>query len=526
MTVLAPINRDANAPAARARSLASPLAVALVASLAAAPVLAVLASFLSGPAVWPSRGADYLAGTAALCAIVGAAATLLGGGAAALVALTTFPGRRFLSVALVAPFAVPAYIAAYAYADLFSPFGALGGLNAPEIRTLPGAAFILTLSVYPYIYLATRASLAARSDALIEAARSLGAAPFAATLRVLLPAARPALAGGLALALMETAADYGVADYFGVRTLSTGIFRIWHGRGDLDAASQLAGALFAVALVLVLLEASSRRGAFGESTRAARRASRFTLSGAGAALAIAFCAAPVVLGFVAPVGVLVASALEGDAGANARGFVRAVTNTASIAGAGAALTVAVAVALAYSARAIGKNRLAGLALRLATLGYALPGAVIAIGILSVISATPGVTTVGAGAGLLLYAYAARFLTAGYNAAAGGLEHVHPDMEAAARGLGAGTGRIVARIHAPLTRGAVGAGALIVFIDIAKELPATLLLQPFNFETIATRVYRLASDERLGDAAPAALILIATGLLAALLLNRLGEGDRR
>ncbi len=508
------------------RSFAGPIAVAIIAVLAVAPVVAVLASFRTGPDVWPSRAADYLAGTGALCAIVGLAAAALGSGAAARVALTDFPGRRVFSFALVAPFAVPAYISAYAYADLFSPFGSLSRWTLLEIRSLPGAAFILTLSVYPYVYLATRASLSARSDALIEAARSLGASPLEATRRVLAPAARPALAGGLALALMETAADYGVADYFGVRTLSTGIFRTWHGRGDLAAASQLASVLFAIALILVILEASSRRGAVAESARAARAATRFRLSGLAALSAFLFCASLVFLGFAAPVGILTANALGAEAGAAPRGFVSAVTNTAAIAGAGAALTISVSIILAYAGRALGENPAARLALRLATLGYALPGAVIAIGLLTVISAAPGVSTVGAGAGLLLYAYAARFLTAGYNAAAGGLEQIHPDTENAARSLGAGTGAILARIQLPLTRGAIGAGALIIFIDIAKELPATLLLRPFNFETIATRVYRLASDERLADAAPAALILIFMGVVAAALLNRLGENATR
>jgi iron(III) transport system permease protein len=454
---------------------------------------------------------------------VGLGAGVLGAGAAALVSLTQFPGRRVFAVLLALPFAIPAYVAAYAYGDVFGPFGPVatlvGAENLPEIRSLPGAAFILVLATYPYVYLAVAASLSARSSAYMEAARTLGAGPAGAAVKVLLALGRPAFAGGLALALMETAGDYGVADYFGVQTLSVGIFRTWQGLGDLGGATQLACLLFFVALMLVLLEENSRRGAIAESPRAHRAGGRLKLSPPHAALAIIALAVPVALGFAVPAGVLLAK-LDFDLSLGAtRDLGASVVRTAAIAAAGAALATLLAIALAYGARRA-KNRLSAGLLRIATMGYAVPGAVIAIGILTLTGFFARLTgfAVAGGLGVLLYAYVARFLTAGYNASAGGLSQISPQMDDAARNLGASPSRILLRLHWPLARRSILAGAAIVAIDIAKELPATLLLRPFDFETLATRVYRLASDERLADAAPAALLLIAVSLIPAMLLN--------
>ena len=522
-------------------------ALLLLALVVAAPIAAVFIGALA-PAeaqghVWSVNGGRYLATTLVLCLMVAAGATLLGAGSALLIALTDFPGRRALSVALALPFAIPAYVAAYAYADFFGPFGPVATLIGPgaaragvlpEIRSLPGAAFVLALASYPYVYLAMRASLSARSGAYLEAARSLGASPLSASLRVLLAAGRPALIGGLALALMETAADYGVADYFGVQTLSVGIFRTWYGLGDLTAATQLAAGLFLAALLLVLMEEAGRRGAASEPPRAHRARTRLRLSPGGAALAITACAVPVVLGFAIPAGVLVAKLdLALSAGA-ARGLGAAAVNTGGVAALGAGAATLIALVLAYAGRAAGGGGSA-LLLRIATFGYAIPGAVIAIGVLALATGA-GAATRALGAGwaasgaaggvfILLYAYVARFLTAGYNTAAGGLAQIHPQTDAAAKSLGAGGTRIVLSLHWPLARGAVLAGAAIIAIDIAKELPATLLLRPFNFETLSTHIYRLASDERLADAAPAALILIGVSLIPAALLSLAGEPQR-
>ncbi|WP_425410959.1 ABC transporter permease [Hyphococcus sp.] len=516
-------------------------AIIAVAVFAAAPVaamlwgaLAVESSFQEGGGLshlLGVNGARYIASTLLLCLVAGLGASVIGGACALLISLTQFPGRRALAIALALPFAIPAYVAAYAYGDLFGPFGALASLFGPavlpEIRSLPGAAFILMLTTYPYVYLAMNAALSSRSAALMEAARSLGAAPRRAGMGLLLAASRPAFIGGLALALMEIAADYGVADYFGVQTLSVGIFRTWYGLGDLAAATQIAAGLFLVALILTIMESAGRRGHTAEDARAHRSSKRLKLSAPHAALAILICAAPVLFGFAAPAFVLIAK-FDPDLSLGAgRDLASAGLNTAFVAIIGAAAAMALALVLAYASRRAKGNVMKAL-LRVATLGYAVPGAVMAIGVLALSAFAARITGVAMAGGLsvLLYAYVARFLTAGYNAAAGGLAQINPQMDAAARSLGAGPSRIVAGVHWPLARLSILSGAAIVAIDIAKELPATLLLRPFNFETLSTRIYRLASDERLADAAPAALILILLGLIPALALSVIADKNNR
>lgn len=493
--------------------------IAGVALIVAAPILATLAGAITAPlsiGEMSPATPDYARGTIYLCLLVGLGAGVIGAGAGFIVGLADFPGRRVVAVLLALPFAIPAYIAAYAYGDLLSPFGAVARLAPPgalpEIRSLPGAAFVLTLSTYPYVYLAVLAALAKRSGAYLEAARALGASPIAAARRALIPVTRPALAGGLALALMETAADYGVADYFGVRTLSVGIFRTWYGLGDLAGATQIAAALFFVALILTGVEESARRGETADSARAPRAQSRIRLSARASALALLLLSIPIIFGFAAPALVLAAKFDPAFSDSAARGLSGSFANTAIVAGAGALGAMALAVWLAGAARGA-RMRGSKILIRVATMGYAIPGAVIAIGILAIVaflSRTLGLGAAG-GVGVLLYAYIARFLTAGYNSAAGGYQQVSPQMDQAARSLGAGPLRLLTAVHWPMIRTPLFAGAAIVGIDIAKELPATLLLRPFNFETLATRIYRLASDERLAEAAPAALLLIAVSL---------------
>jgi iron(III) transport system permease protein len=504
------------------------VAIAAAALLVAAPIAATFAgAFASGGDIfWSGNGSHYVLTTLALLVFVAIGVILLGAGGAFLTAMADFPGRSFFSWALVLPFAVPAYVAAYAYGDFLGPFGPaasiVGAKALPEIRSLAGAVFILTLTTYPYVYLAIRASLAQRSTAFMEAARSLGASPLSACWKVLLAAGRPALIGGLALALMETAADYGVADYFGVPTLSVGIFRTWYGLGDLVAATQLAVGLFLIAALLVLMEEAGRRGLSAESARTYRHAERLKLSRTHGAFAIGFCALILIFGFVIPAGVLAAKLDTTMTVGAARGLFTAAGNTAIVAAAGALIATVIALLLALSGQRM-RSPASKAMLRIATLGYAIPGAVIAIGVLALSAAFGRVTGAAAGGvAILLYAYVARFLTAGYNAASGGLSQISPQMEAAAKSLGAKPSRILAEIHWPLARGSILAGATIIIIDIAKELPATLLLRPFNFETLSTHIYRLASDERLADAAPAALILIALSLVPTIALGLAGQ----
>jgi iron(III) transport system permease protein len=512
-------------------------AIIAVALLAAAPIAAVLSgAFVSGGGdalshLLSVNGIRYFTTTLMLCLFAGIGAGLIGAVSALLISLTDFPGRRAFAVALVLPFAIPAYVAAYAYGDLLGPFGAVasitGAASLPEIRSLAGAAFILMLTTYPYVYLAMTAALSSRSASLMEAARALGASPQRASLGLLLSASRPAFIGGLALALMEIAADYGVADYFGVQSLSVGIFRTWYGLGDLTAATQIAAGLFLVAMFLTLMESVSRKGRAAEDVRAHRSSKRLKLSVGHAAIAILLCAAPVLFGFAAPTGVLLAKFDPNLSIGAGRDLASSGINTGLIAAAGASIAMLIAVTLAYAARRA-RGSIAKSLMRIATLGYAVPGAVMAIGVLALtafVARTTGIALAG-GIGALLYAYVARFLTAGYNSAAGGLAQISPQMDAAARSLGAGPSRTIASIHWPMARLSILAGAAIIAIDVAKELPATLLLRPFNFETLSTRIYRLASDERLADAAPAALILIALGLVPALTLSLIADRNNR
>lgn len=502
------------------------LFAAAVALIASAPLVAVLAS-LTQPFgdtirhVAATTGAAYAFGTVQLMIGAGVLAALIGVSTALAVSLAEFPGRRLLSVALAAPLAVPAYIAAYAYGDFFGPFGAFTAATGAsvDIRSAWGAVFVLTMTLYPYVYLAARAAFAARSGAYLEAARLAGVSPLRAAIGLLAPSARPAIAGAALLVMMETAADFGVADYFGVPTLSVGVFRTWNAFGDLTAAAQLASLLVFVAIILVTLESLSRRGGADDGARGARAPARLRLGRAAASGALLLCAAPVLFGAGLPVAVIAAK-LGG--GAAMRGLGEALGNSVVAASAGAALIIAAAMLIAYAARASRGPALSAF-LRAATLGYAVPGAVIAIGVFSAGAVVLGGAVAQAtGLAALLFAYLARFLTAGLNVVSGGLEGVTRAVDGAARMLGAGGGRLALRIHAPLMAPSLAAAAIILFVDIAKELPATLILRAFNFETLATRVYRLAGDERLAEAAPAALTLIALGFVPVIVLSALGR----
>lgn len=499
-------------------------------AFAAAPALAVLSSLLTPPGdtmrhVLSTTAPSYALGTFLLCVGVGAFAGAIGVASAALIALCRFPFRGALSLALALPLAVPAYISAYAYADLLGPFGVLAPLarmaaaiGLPDIRSLPGAIFVLSLTLYPYAYLAARAAFASRSAAILETARTLGASPMRAATKLLIPATRPAIAGAVALIMMETAAEFGVADYFGVPTLSVGIFRTWYSFGDLGAASHLASGLFLFAVALVALEAAGRRGLVADAPRVTAAEARFELKGAARIAAPAFCLFVVLSGFLAPVAAI--GAKLDFAAYSARGLLSAFRNSLWIALAGGTATLLIAIALSYVGRTA-SGAVQKAVIRIATLGYAIPGAVIAIGVLAVFAAIGDATGIriwaAAGPVALIYAYGVRFLTAGYNTVSGGLAQIHKGLDEAARTLGATNAKIIAEVHAPMLKKSLAAALIIIMVDIAKELPATLILRDFNFETLATRVYRLAGDERLAEAAPDALMLIGLGALPVLIL---------
>jgi len=520
----------------------------LIAGLVALPVAAVLWSLVAGEGTsWPHIRdtvlADYVANTLFLGVSVGVLTAIIGIATAWTVATKDFPGRRFLSWALVLPLAVPAYVVAYVYTDLLEYAGPIqtairsatgwgeSDYAFPAIRSLPGAVFVLSVVLYPYVYLLARTAFATQAASLFDAARVLGAPPSRAFLGIALPAARPVIAGGVALAMMEAVADYGVVEYFGVPTFTTGIFRTWFALGDRGAALQLAAGLFLVAAFLVLGEHLARRGRFSNPVAGDRAAPLIQLRGGRGILAAVGCTLPVVFGFVVPVAVLARhSMLVGDP-LWGRGFGEFVLNSFGVAGAVAFTALVLALWLAYGAR-LSRGRLQGLAVRAATLGYALPGTVIAVGVLVPLAALDrsvarslnewfdlevGLVLTGTVAALV-FACVVRFLTVAYNACHGGLEKLHLLLDDAARTLGAAPRRVLREVHLPLMGGAIASALLLVFIDVMKELPATLILRPFNFETLATRVYRLASDERLAEASTAALVIVLVGVLPVVVLN--------
>ncbi|WP_142804379.1 iron ABC transporter permease [Tepidiphilus sp. J10] len=533
------------------RSLSlSTLLVTLLALLAVVPLLSVLLQLLQ-----PSTGdvwahlvrtvlPDYLANTAWIALGVALGTTVIGVSCAWLTATHEFPGRRLLEWALILPFAMPAYVMAYAYTDFLQVSGplqsALRELTGwsvrdywfPPIRSLGGAVTILVLALYPYVYLLARTAFLERSPAMLEAARTLGASPWRTFWRVSLPLARPAIAAGTALALMEALADYGTVAYFGIPTFTTGIFRTWYSLGDRVAAAQLASTLVGFVLLLLWLEQASRRRAKFDGGRAHAAAPRTRLVGWRAALAACVCALPVVLGFLLPAILLLAMSLQEPSVAVDPRFWRAAGNSLQLATMTALLAVVLALLFAYHAR-LKPSPLARLLNRLVGLGYALPGVVIAVGVLLPAAAldnliatwlhqtfglSPGLLLTGSLAGLV-YAYLVRFLSTALHTVEAGLAKIPRAMDEAARTLGSGLWRTLACIHAPLLTKSLLTAALLVFVDVMKELPATLVMRPFNFDTLATRVHTLAADERLAELGLPSLTLVLVALGPVLLVAR-------
>ncbi|MEG0822159.1 MAG: iron ABC transporter permease [Burkholderiaceae bacterium] len=543
------------------RSPREPLLGTAVAAIVAGlivglPVVSVLASFFSTEAtrdtllhlastIIPRAALE----TAALSVLVLAGVVLLGAPAAWLVAATDFPGRRWFEWGLLLPMAMPAYIVAYAYTDFLQFSGPLqtllresfgwgrGDYWFPEIRSLPGAAFVFAVVLYPYVYLLARTAFMARTASMMDAARGLGLSPWSAWWRVNLPLARPAIAAGALLALMETIADYGAAQYFGLQTFTTSVMRAWFSLGDRVAASQLAGVLLMVVLVIVALESRARgRARFFTPTASQRPALRSPLAGARGWVATLVCSVPVVVGFVAPVILLVRLLVPAWETVQWTRYLGWLANTVLIAAAAAALALVFVLLLAYSQRMVTRGApgwLVKLSVRVMSLGYAVPGAVIAVGILvplagldrQIDSLARGVA--GSGTGLLLtgsvfallYGYLVRYFAVAYQPVETGLARITPAMDASARSLGASPAEVFRRIHLPILAPSVLAAALLVFVDVMKELPATLLLRPFNFDTLAVVAYQFAADERLGEAAAPSLTIVAAGVLPVILLSR-------
>ncbi len=494
----------------------------------------------------------YARATATMVLIVGLGTAIIGAGTAWLVTMTRFAGRRLLEITLALPLAFPAYVLAYAYTDFLDHPGwvqtTLRDLTGwgprdywfPEIRSLPGAAMMLVLVLYPYVYLLARAAFLQQSATAYIAARSLGKGPWAAFFRVSLPIARPAIAGGVLLAIMETIADFGTVSYFNVQTFATGIYQSWFSFADRGAAAQLALCLLVFALVLAALERGQRR-----SQRQHMAGRRFEvmepprLTGWRAGLAIAFCAAPVLLGFILPAGLLLTMGWD-DLGliltSRYWGFLENSLTLATVAG---LITVAAAVLLSFNSR-LHPTKRNKMAIGIAGLGYAVPGGVIAVGLIVPFAAfdnaldawmrqtfdiSTGLLLTGS-IWLLVMAYMVRFMAAALSAYDAGLSTINPNIDAVARTLGRSPTTMLRGVHLPILRPSLLTALLIVFVDVMKELPATLIMRPFNFDTLAVQAHRLAADERLAEAAIPSLVIGAVGLLPVVILClSLGRGDK-
>ena len=482
---------------------------------------------------------DYACTSLVLCLSVALGVAVVGMGTASAVTLFEFPGRRVFEWALLLPLAMPAYVVAYAYTDFLQYAGplqtwlrdtfGLSGRLLPEVRSLKGAVLVFTVALYPYVYLLARTALSERATHLMEAARLLGA-PLSRRIReVALPLARPAIAAGVALALMETLADFGVSSYFGIQTFTAGIYKAWLAMDNRVAAAQLATVLLLVVAALLRIEyAAQKRMRFVASRgghQAGADASPVLLSGGRAALAWAVCALPIALGFVLPVLFMLRPLVRGWDNVLWTQFISWTVSSVWLASLSAVLATALALGLSFAARRQ-PSPLTRSAVQLAGLGYAVPGAVIVVGLLIPVgwlqSAAPAsgvgywVTATVLG---IVWAYLVRFSAVALQSLQSGYTRIPISLDDSARMLGTTGAGLLLRVHWPLLKRSVAAAGLLVFVDVMKELPATLVLRPFNSDTLAVVAYQLARDERLGEAALPALALVLVGLLPVALLSR-------
>ncbi|WP_127107543.1 ABC transporter permease [Pararhodobacter zhoushanensis] len=528
------------------------LGALLIAALIALPIVTVVAQvFIPSGGAWSHLASTvlplYLRNSLLLVVLTVALASAIGVGAGWLIAGFQFKGRGMLQWALMLPMTMPGYVIAYVYYDRLAYAGPLQTTLReifgwgrhdywfPQVASLPGAAVLLALVLYPYIYLLTRAAFATQSLHLMEAARALGQSPRGAFFRVALPMARPAMVAGAAFVAMETLADFGTVSHLGVQTLTSGIFRTWFARGEPVAAAQLAALLIgfvALALVLERILRGSRRYVGDPAGKSASAAARQPLTGARALIVMALCAFPVFAGFLYPVWDLIRRAvLVGDPMWGPR-FYAFAGNSLMLAGLAALVLLTLGLFLGYARRMDG-GPLVKAALGVAGIGYAMPGAVIAVGILLPLSwadqtldawmratfdYSTGLLLTGSYVGLI-FAYTVRFLSISLSTIEASLQRIPPSLDDAARGLGSGPGRTLLTVHLPLLRGGLLSAAIFIFADVMKELPATLIVRPFNLDTLAIRTYRLASDGRLDEASTSALMIVALGIIPVVLLSR-------
>ncbi|MBL28817.1 MAG: iron ABC transporter permease [Rhodospirillaceae bacterium] len=521
-----------------------------VAALVAVPVVVVLCHvFVPAGEVWTHLAETvlgrYVTNTIWLFLGVGIGTAVIGVGTAWLCSMCRFPGRPVFEWALLLPLAVPTYAIGFTYAGLFEYAGPVQSLLRsafdwgrgdywfPEPRSLGGAIAVMTLVLYPYVYLLSRAAFLSQSVCVLEVSRTLGRSPFRSFLTVALPLARPAIVGGVSLALMEALSDFGTVHYYGVDTFTTGIYRTWFGFGEPAAAAQLAAMLMVFVLALILLERSSRGSRrFHHTSARYRQLPGYALTGVRKWLAVSACLLPVLLGFLVPFGQLGAWTIATADKMLDASFFALAWNSVSLATITAVIAVCVALLVAYALRLRGTVPMRAAA-RAAGLGYAVPGSVIAVGVLLPFAWLDNRVDalardwLGVSTGLLLtgtilalvFAYLVRFLAVSLNTVEASLGRVTPSMDGAARSLGASPGRVLFRVHMPMVAGGLMTAGLLVFVDVMKELPATLIMRPFDFNTLAVKAYELASDERLADSASAALAIVVVGIAPVVLLSR-------
>lgn len=530
--------------------------VLLTALFFSIPVLTI-ASFLLRPSgdTWQHLVdtvlSDYVQNSALLMVGVGLGTFIIGVSCAWLTSVCQFPGKRLFVWALLLPLAMPAYIIAYTYTGMFDFAGPVqmqlrnwtgweyGDYVFPEIRSLGGAITMLSLVLYPYVYLLARSAFLEQSVCVVEVSRTLGCSVWSSFYRVALPLARPAIVAGISLALMETLADYGTVSYFGLGVFTTGIFRTWFGLGDSVAAAKLAAILLMFVFSLVIIERWSRKRAqYHHTSNRYKQLPEYQLSGARAWLAMTVCLIPLLLGFILPAFQLSLWAVDTYGEMVDASFLQITLNTILLSFSAALLAVVLALFFAYGKRIIA-TPLVEASVRVVAIGYAIPGTVIAIGV--IIPFAWFDNTVDAwlrahfdvSSGLLLsgtlfalmVAYLVRFLAVSIQSVESGLSRIKRSMDEAGQSLGYRPAQILFKIHLPLMKGSVLTALLIVFVDVMKELPATLILRPFNFNTLAVRAFELASDERLADSSTAALMIVVVGLLPVILLSKSIAGAR-
>jgi len=527
------------------------LGALFVATVVLAPILAVIwIAFHPVENIWPHLLSTtlprYMRNTLVLMVSVGVLAAAMGATTAWLVTRYRFPGVRWIQWALLLPLAIPAYVGAYALVDFLEYAGPVQtGLRDlfgwqtsrdywfPEIRSMGAAIIVLSAALFPYVYILARAAYREQFGASEEVARSLGAGPFARFWRVGLPMARPAIAAGTAIVMMETVNDFGTVDYFAVQTLTTGIFSVWLESNNAGGAAQISSVVLMLVILLVTMEKISRRKVqFFSLSNRNRPAEPVQLTGVWGWMAFVTCLLPFLIGFVMPFLVIADNAASSLEQWRDPALYEALWNTLRVCGIAAVLTVVAGVLMVYGVRLSGRS-LPRLLLPITTIGYAAPGAVLGVGILIPLAALDHKladlieTMTGSPTGLILtgssfaliLAYCVRFFAIAQGAADGAMGRVAPSLPMAARSLGRTKGQVLGEVYLPLVRASIGSALLLVFVDCVKELPATMLLRPFNFDTLATRVHEQASLENLPDASPGAIMIVLVGLVAVGLLAR-------